>query len=175
MKKILYFILPLVIVAFIAGLFITAYKTIHKPAQPIPAYSGLHPVLAIDYSGDKILDQEELLKGEDAILTVKDKAHSQMFNSIAALRNLDANKDQRLDKKDPLFNQIQLLFFIDKDKNKKYLYLEDAGITAIIFDKTGLAQLNNNTATENIVIGHAVTTKGKSLLIKIVPVGIPNN
>lgn len=175
MKKILYFLIPLVIVAFIAGLFITAYKAIHKPAEPAPIHSGMHPVLAVDYSNDKIINQDELLKGEDAILIVKNKANTQMFNSVAALLKLDANQDQRLDKKDPLFTQIQLMFFTEAGKNKKFKTLTEAGITAIVFDKAGLAQLNNNVNAANVVIGRALTEKGKSLLIKIVPVGIPNS
>ena len=70
-KKILYFLIPLVVVAFIVGLFVTAYKTIHAPAQPVSAYSAMHRVLAIDFNNDGIMNQQELLLGEDAVLAVK--------------------------------------------------------------------------------------------------------
>lgn len=167
-------ILSLTVVACILGafafLFTIAYQRLHHP-EPTPA-PQTHLVLAVDLNNNKILNQDEITSAKDAILAVRKpgsaNTSNDIFNSITALEQLDANHDNRLDKKDPIFPYLELVFFTGKEH--KYVPLTKAGITAIIFDKAILAQITNGSNPIGKEIGHAVKKNGEKLSIQIIAI-----
>lgn len=165
-NKASYLMIAFFILAFIA-LFIVAYNLVHR-SHVTPEKIKQHMVLMVDFNNDGILNQQELLDSEDAILAVrlKDKK-DQLFNGINALQQLDLNKDGRIDKKDPIFPQLELIFFTNKGKTRKYVPIEKAKIQTIILTKQ---EFLNDEKSEQQTVGYALTTDGKKLQIHLISV-----
>lgn len=137
-----------------------------------------HPVMVVDFNNNKIINQQELFDGKDAILAVKsvDKKtttpNDQLIGSISALEQLDANKDGRLDKKDPIFDHLELIFFANGGTSHKNMSLAETKIIAIVFRKGILKEIASLTKSNRYVVGEAITSDGRKLLVKVIPVSI---
>lgn len=125
-------IVSLIIAAFIC-LFVAAYYFKRHPEVNPVIVKQTHPLLVIDFDNQGLLNTDELLAGSDAIVAVRTGAHrDELFNSVAALSNLDANRDGHLDEHDPMFVHLELIFFTNGGKGRKYVSLTQAGIKEII-------------------------------------------
>lgn len=176
-KKIfLYFLIAFFLVS-LSTLFVIAYHHVHSP-RTIKASTTTNPVIAVDFSGDKILNQEELVKGEDAVLAIRkrkpgsNESTDELFNSIAALERWDVNKDGRLDKKDPIYPYLELVFFTDNGKKHRYVTLEKAGIIAIVFNKEKIGKIKEIAKSTNNLLGKAIKANGDELQIRVISVSV---
>lgn len=152
-------------------LFILAYYQIHRPI-PQQSFKAQHLVLIVDFNSDKILNEKELLTSQDAVLAIRSqnrtgKPSDLIFNSLDALKRLDFNKDKRLDKADPMFPYLELIFFKDGGKNRQSMSLSAAGINAIAFTQN---LKDNNSYKNNSLIGYAIKTNQQKLEIRLVPI-----
>lgn len=141
-----------------------------------------HPVLIIDYDGDKKLSQEELLDSEDAVLLVttseKDKMDlsDNLFNSVAALQNMDLTEDYKVDPEEDIYKNFNLMFFENQGKDRKYLSLKQAKINELVFYQTAIKNLTQISAGKgDNLVGYAIEGKGKhreKFEIRVLPVTI---
>lgn len=176
-KLFIYFIAAFFIVS-LGILFVIAYQRLHHPqihTTPVTT----NPVIAVDFSGDKILNQEELIKGEDAILGIRQQVKGstnsstdQIFNSVAALERWDTNKDGRLDRKDPIYPHLELVFLSDGGKKRKYVSLEKAGIIAIIFNKEKIGKIKEVSKSTDNLLGRALKANGTEVKIRVISVTV---
>ncbi len=169
-------LVALILIA-LAGVFVAAFWLVRHPAsqdtQTTPKVFT-HPVLVVDFSNNKILSEEELKQGSDAILAVRaPHTHNQdeLFNSVAALLRLDVNKDNQIDvEHDPIFPYLELIFFTDDGKNRKYVSLKTAGIKTIIINKQRL--LLPAESVVNNLVGEAVMNDGNTRAIRLINVSV---
>lgn len=102
-------------------------------------------VLAIDLNTDENVNHQNILTGNDAVIVIENPAtkhHLIEGNQILAL--MDQNKDGRIDGHDPLYTQLQLLYFLQNPKpTATYVSLHKAGIRAIFINKQNLSHVTN--------------------------------
>lgn len=169
-KYLRYLVIAFTIAAF-GLLFIISYYQIHQPIAQTPEKTQ-HPVLIVDFDADKNLNEKDLLLSQDAILAIRPPTktgapNDQAFNSLDALKGLDINKDKRLDKKDPMFKYIELVFFTEQGKGRNYVPLVKANIDAIILMQS-IRDISNY--KNNPLVGYAVKSNGEKVEIRLVPI-----
>lgn len=175
-KKNFNFALSLFLLLALAGIFIAAYRYVHQPMTSIIQKDPVHALLIVDLNNNKKFVQEDLQKGEDAILVVRTKTikdnQTEWFSSLAALIMHDINKDNRIDARDPIFSQLALLYYPGQPQ-QKYVSLKKAHIKAIVIDKTQLVKLSGKVEQiSECVAGHVEFTNGKTRKIKVVAIKI---
>lgn len=176
-KKILIYFIVAFLIASLGILFLVAYKEIHRsPNEIAPVVHATHSVIVVDLNGNGIVDQAELSSGQDAILAIRQISKTpeggseiEMFRSFTSLESYDANKDGRLDKLDPIFPYLELLFITEGGKKHKTISLKKADIVAVVFDKE---KIKNPEAVkhEDNLIGKAIKANGKQLDIRVIQV-----
>jgi ABC-type uncharacterized transport system permease subunit len=152
--------------------FFIAYQDVHHPA--VEKISS-HAVLAIDMNNNNKITQEDIEQGKDAVLAIHSTANQAskhaFFSNIKALIALDTNKDNRIDSGDPTFSQMELVY-LQPDKKRKYVSLEEAGIKAILIYKKKDETLNTKDDLMNDIVGDALLEDGQMRLIRAVEVEI---
>lgn len=143
-------LLIILIIIAIGGAYYYYFYTSQKTSQPISYVASNEEtnVLAIDMDEAEDFSQNEIFKGDDAILAINQPsetgaARAYIIQSEKVLALLDRNADGRIDSQDPLYWQLELLFF-NKDKNMilDATPLWKAGIRAIFINKRYGEQLN---------------------------------
>lgn len=160
-----------------ALLFVIAYHYVRqdptKQETPPPA---LHPVLVVDFNEDNKLSEQELKLSQDAILAIRapgkpDGGDEEVFNSLDALQRLDINKDKRIDSQDPMFPRLQLMFFTQDGKGRKYISLKDAGITTIVLTPAAVKPVEQKLGDQTYtIVGYAIKINGHKVQIRLVPI-----
>lgn len=172
-KYLSYIVIAFIILIFIA-LLLTAHYFLHQPTGADARLT--HPVIAVDFNNNNVLNQDELLKGQDAILAVRkidnrtQKVSDELFHSIAILERLDLNEDGRLNKDDAVFPSLELIFLTDGGKNRKHMTLTEAGIVAIVFNKKSVGKVHEIFKGSDNLIGYALKKDGTRLEIRAIPV-----
>lgn len=166
-------IISVLLVLALVALFIAAYHAKHHPSV---AKKPTHPVLVVDLHNNGLVMLEDLNKGEDALLVVQpqsnDKANEQWISSFDVLERFDVNHDRRIDKKDPIYSRLALLYYPGDATKKKYVSLEKAGIKAIVFGKEELEKLPKSMEeAHHIVAGYVEMADGTTRKISVLPVG----
>lgn len=153
-------------------IFFIAYQYVH---HPVVEKTGTHAVLAIDMNGNNKITQEDIAQGKDAVLAIRSVVNQTsrhtFFSSIKALIALDVNKDNRIDSGDPTFTQMELVY-LQPDKKRKYVSLEQAGIKAILIYKKKDETLNAKDDLMNDIVGDALLEDGQMRLIRCVEIEI---
>lgn len=165
-------IISVLLVLALVALFIAAYHAKHHPSV---TKSPTHSVLMVDLHNNGLVMLEDLNRGEDALLVVqpksKDKADAQWISGFDVLQRFDSNHDKRIDKKDPIYSRLALLYYPADIKKKKYVSLETAGIKAIVFAKEELQKLPKSMEEiHHIVAGYVEMADGTTRKISVLPV-----
>lgn len=169
----------------LAAIIVMAFLMTHRPEKVAPINKlltkapRLHPVIVLDFDNSGAVGQVELLRGKDAIITVMHPAKrggvtDELFNSVEALRKLDVNKDNIIDKRDPLYSHLQLMFLTSDGKSSRYVSFEQAGIKSIKLqqqwlNEKAIAGLN----PENNKVGEAIMINGAKHDLRLVAVVVP--
>lgn len=166
-------IISVLLVLALVALFIAAYHAKHHPSV---AKKSAHPVLVVDLHNNGLVMLEDLNRGEDALLVVqpeaKDKTDEQWISGFDVLERFDSNHDRRIDKKDPIYSRLALLYYPGDIKKKKYVSLKKAGIKAIVFGKEELQKLPKSLEeTHRLFVGHVEMADGTMRNISVLPVG----
>lgn len=162
-RKILIIVLFALILSGFAAIFITAHHLLKNPSLMAPQQRS-HPVIVINMSDIKTIDDDAVLQGKVGVLTIvlppdpKRQGHHH-FNSVSALQNYDLNKDGRLDAQDPIFSHMELMFFADNGKKHQGMSLPDAKIQALVFDLKPVMSARVNQAV-NMHVGQALMANG---------------
>lgn len=178
-KKYLNFAIGFILLLVLFGLFLVAYNDRHHPSPTTQHQTKnllVHPVLIVDFNNNDEFTQEDLQKGEDAILVVQNNAtndkNPEWFNSLAALIAYDINQDKRIDKHDSIFPRLALLYYPGQSK-QKYISLKNAHVKAIVIDKTKLVKLPTEAKEiPEVVTGHIELNNGETRNIKAVAIKI---
>ena len=166
------------------AIIIAAYMMLHHPdkmaalnklmAQALPQ----HHLIVIDFDDNGLQDKAELMQGLDGVITVNDPnlGVNEAFNSESALQKLDSNKDGRIDRHDARFAYLQLTFFTDQGKQRRYLSFRQAGIDAIKINPQRLyIPLSLPLTVKNNKIGKAFFTNGTQHDVRLIAVSVAVN
>ena len=177
-KKYFNFVMGFILVLVLFSLFLVAYYFRHHlfAATQQQTKTWVHPVLIVDFNNNGQFIQSDLQKGQDAILVVKNSETKdkspEWFSSLAALIAYDINQDQRIDKQDPIFPKLALLYYPGQPK-QKYISLKNAHIKAIVIDKTKLVKLPGKAEEiPEFTAGHVEFNNGEIRNIKAVAIKI---
>ncbi len=168
-------------VLVLVAIIVMAYLMLHHPAKVAPLNEILektpltHRLVVIDFDDSGLLDEAELMQGKDGIIIVKKPAgknkKEELFNSASAFQRLDANKDGRIDASDPMYPYLQLMFFTDNGKNRRYVTFAQADIKSIQIDQKRLnAQQRKSLNPKDNIIGEAILINGKKHVVRLISI-----
>lgn len=168
-KNLISKIIITVVVITLVVLIPVAYIFIHScDDTKTAAIDPTHSALVLDYSLKGNYTEKAILNNRGALIGLQAEntknGNIDVFNSLSGLNSLDANKDGRLDAKDPMFSHI-ILVFLDEHGKQRFVNLQKAGITEIVFQHKIATLLNS---IESPVVGYAQTKENKKINMVLV-------
>jgi len=162
------------VIALIAIIAI-AYLMLHHPGKIFPETAAWveHRVLVADFDKNGLLDEAEIMQGKDGVLAMRslwEDNKDALFSSTSALQRLDKNKDGQLNASDPIFPRLELVYFLNKGKDKKRVSFKEAGVKALILNPASFQQSLDSLSPKDNIAGTLLMVNGESYPVRMIAI-----